>query len=126
MSEVPTTGAYFQALNDKDEKAFSACFAPDCEVHNPFGSPAYKGTPNLPRLFKELTAPWETLLVIPKSAYRSGNRVAILWMAEGKGPGGQETSFEGVNVFELAEDGRIARLEAYWDSRATMKELDED
>ena len=126
MSEVPTTGAYFQALNDKDQQTFIACFTPNCEVYNPFGSAPYRGSADLPRLFADLTAPWETLLVIPKSAYRSGSRVAILWMAEGKGTGGQETAFEGVNVFELAEDGRIARLEAYWDARATMKQLDQD
>jgi ketosteroid isomerase-like protein len=126
MSDIPSTGAYFQALNSKDQEAFVDCFTPDCEVHNPFGSPAYMGSGALPSLFKALTDPWDKLLVIPKAAYRSGKRVAVLWMAEGQGLGGQKTDFEGVNVFELADDGRIARLEAYWDSRATQKELDQD
>ncbi len=125
MSDIPATAAYFKALNERNVEGFVQCFADDCEAHNPFGQPPYKSRDATRMMLADLIAPWERLHVIPKSAYRSGNRVAVIWMAEGSAPGGHQAEFEGVTVFELNEAGKIARLEGYWDSRAALKQIGE-
>jgi steroid delta-isomerase len=123
MGDIPSTAAYFKALNERNADALTRCFAARWVAHNPFGNPPYRNRGAAHTMLADLTAPWETLQVIPKSAYRSGNRVAIMWMAEGSAPGGHHAEFEGVTVFQLNEAGKITRLEGYWDSRATMKQL---
>jgi ketosteroid isomerase-like protein len=125
MNDLPATAAYFKALNERDEAAFAGCFAENCEAYNPFGLASYQGIDGIQVMFTSLTGTWAELQTIPKSAYTSGNRVAIIWMAEGIGHSGQKAEFEGVTVFELAPSGKIHRLEAYWDSRAAMKQISE-
>lgn len=125
MAHVPATAAYFRALNERDPNAFVECFAAKCEAHNPFGERPYHDLDSVRTMFDDLVTPWERLHVIPKSAYRSGNRVAVMWMAEGIGAGGHEAEFEGVTVFELDGAGRIARLEGYWDARSAQKQREQ-
>lgn len=125
MAHIPATAAYFKALNERDPDAFADCFTDDCEIHNPFGHRPYRRRSSVGAMLSDLLKPWENLVVIPKSAYRSGNRVAVIWMAEGTGAGGYQAQFEGVTVFELDGAGRITRLEGYWDSRAAEKQRDE-
>lgn len=126
MAQVPSTAAYFKAINDRDCGAFVGCFAAGCEAHHPFGSPPYRGE-SLPSLFDDMLRAWEKLELIPKSAYRSGARVAVVWKAYAVGQGGSAaTQFDGVTVFEVNEAGKITRLESYWNTRAASKQKDEE
>lgn len=122
MKETPVTAAFFRSVNERNLTMFVKCFTDNCEVASPFGEPLVRGRASLAQVLKRRTRPWHKLQIIPKSAYRSGDRIAVMWMAEGTGHGGRKTAFEGVSVFEVDSGGKIARLEEYWDTRATLKE----
>ena len=122
MSEIPVTAVYFRLLNERNQNELAACFTDECEIHSPFGSAPYNGRGSLRNMLHDLTDPWQHLKLIPKSAYRTGDRIAVMWMAEGLGKNGAQVAFEGVSVFQIGSEGRIARLEEYWDVRAALKE----
>lgn len=124
MSKTPVTAAYFRSLNERNITMFMACFTGDCEAHSPFGAPPYQGRPRLSQWFNQRAHMWRRLRVIPKAASRNGNRIAVIWMADGTTHSGAPTSFEGVSVFEVDDRGKIARLEEYWDARAALKKTD--
>lgn len=56
----------------------------------------------------------------PTEFFQSGDRVAVLWVAEATAQSGKTANFSGINVFTIDESGLIGRLEGYWDA-ATMK-----
>jgi steroid Delta-isomerase len=124
VPDTPVTARYFRALNERNSADFTACFTDDCEIHSPFGTPAYTGREAASAMLGSRVQLWDKLKVIPKSAYRSGNRIAVMWMAEGTNANCQQPClFEGVSVFEVNDSGRITRLEEYWDTRAAMREV---
>jgi ketosteroid isomerase-like protein len=124
VTNIPATAAYFRSLNERNITMFMACFAGDCEAHSPFGEPPYKGRTNVSKMLGQRTKCWRRLRVIPKSASRSGNRIAVMWMADGTTQTGKCASFEGVSVFEVDDAGKIMRLEEYWDARAALREAE--
>jgi hypothetical protein len=124
VNNTPVTAAYFRALNERNITMFMACFTGECEAHSPFGETPYRGRANLSKMFSQRTNGWHRLRVIPKSASRSGNRIAVMWMADGTTKSGHCSCFEGVSVFEIDDMGKITRLEEYWDARSVMKQID--
>lgn len=115
MNKPPVTAAYFRALNERNITMFMNCFTTECEAHSPFGETPYRGHVMMPQMLKHHMKLWKRFHVIPKSASRSGNRIAVVWTAEGTAPCGTESTFEGVSVFEVDGAGKIARLEEFWD-----------
>jgi steroid delta-isomerase len=53
----------------------------------------------------------------------SGNGAAIKWTGTGVGRNGREVKFEGIDVIEMNEKGRIQKLWAYWQPEALMIQL---
>jgi steroid Delta-isomerase len=115
VSKPPVTAAYFRALNERNITMFMNCFTTECEAHSPFGEPPYRGHAMLPQMLKQHMKLWRRFHVIPKSASRSGNRIAVVWMAEATAQCGSQSIFDGVSVFEVDDKGKIARLEEFWD-----------
>lgn len=126
MSKPPVTAAYFRALNERNITMFMNCFTSECEVHSPFGEPPYRGRAMMSQMLKHHMKTWQRFRVVPKSASRSGNRIAVIWLAEGMAPGGSQATFEGVSVFEVDPAGKIARLEEFWDRNCVPSQQDVD
>jgi ketosteroid isomerase-like protein len=126
VTDIPVTAAYFRALNEQDREQFAACFTEQCELHSPFGSPPVQGRDQVEAGFDSLTNARRSVKIIPKSAYRSGDRIAVLWMADSVNGNGCQPCYEGVSVFEIDGTGRISRLEEYWDARAVEREIAEN
>ena len=121
MADTPVTAVYFRALNEHDAELFATCFTDQCEVHSPFGTPPVHGRDRIQAAFQGMREARHSLKIIPKSAYRSGDRIAILWIADSLN-GDCEPCYEGVSVFEIGDGGLISRLEEYWDARAIERE----
>ena len=121
MTDTPVTAVYFRALNERDREQFAACFTDQCEVHSPFGTPPVQGRQRVQSEFDAMVNTRHSVKIIPKSAYRSGDRIAVLWMADSIS-GDSQSCYEGVSVFEIDDSGRISRLEEYWDARAVERE----
>lgn len=114
---------YFEALNNIDREAYLACFSNDATVQDPYGGRAFQGQEGLNKWFNGLERTWVRFAMTPGKAHRAGNRVAVPWTAEATAKSGKEAAFDGINVFTLGEDGRIAALEGYWDAAAMMAQI---
>jgi ketosteroid isomerase-like protein len=124
LADTPVTAVYFRALNEHNRDQFAACFTEKCEVHSPFGTPPVQGRSQVQSEFDSMINVRRSVKIIPKSAYRSGDRIAVLWMADSIN-GDCQPCYEGVSVFEIDNSGRISRLEEYWDARAVEREIAE-
>jgi steroid delta-isomerase len=53
----------------------------------------------------------------------AGNGAAVKWTGRGTSTNGKEVKFEGIDVFEVAEDGKIQNVWAYWNPAEMIAQL---
>lgn len=107
--------AYFERLTAPDAEAFAALFAETAEVRDPVGSPTLVGPAGMTKFHGRLHRAWRSLRMAPVESHVRGGEAAVRWEANGTSAGGNEISFGGINTFTVDENGKIARLDAYWD-----------
>lgn len=115
--------SYFLALKNRDRAAYLACFTPDAEVHDPYGARPFLGTEGLHKFMDGFERTWASFAIIPGHSFAAGDRVAVSWQTEAASKQGKTAVFAGIDVFTLAEDGRISRLEGYWDFKAMVAQI---
>ena len=55
--------------------------------------------------------------------YANGTSAAVTWTAKGVARSGKQVGFEGVDVIDCDESGKIKTLRAFWDSAPVMAAL---
>ena len=118
-----TLKRYFQAIKELNLEAWLACFAPTFEQIDPVGGPVRTTREELTEFFTGLGGLFESVELVPEKVYAAGSETALSWTGSGVGKNGKSVAFEGIDVFVLSPDGRIASLKAYWDMAPTMAAL---
>ena len=114
---------YFAASRAMDLQAWLAAFAEDAVTHDPVGTPPVKGHHGLRQFFAGIAEVFETLGITEDQVFVSGNGAAVKWTGRGRGKNGLDVTFEGIDVIEINEQGKIQKLWGYWDLEKLMAEL---
>lgn len=114
---------YFAALNDIDREAYVACFTEDAAVLDPYGGRPLHGVDGLHKFMDGMERTWASFEMTPGELFAAGDRVAVQWSCKAEAGSGKKANFSGINVFTLSEDGRISRLEGYWDFKAMVAQI---
>lgn len=114
---------YFAALAALDEDAFVAAFAPDAVSYDPVGADPSEGEAGLRRFFSGITRTFQEMVLTPDASFHAGGQVAVKWNGRGTSHDGVRVEYEGIDVFEVDDEGRITRLWAYWDPRELFGQL---
>jgi steroid delta-isomerase len=118
-----TVAAYFAATRAMDKQAWVGTFAEDAVSHDPVGSEPMKGHAAFGAFFDGITGAFETVGLQENDVFVAGNGAAVRWTGKGTGKNGREVTFEGIDVFEINEAGKVQNLYAYWNPAAMMAEL---
>lgn len=118
-----TISDYFAALNHLDREAYVACFTDDVLLRDPYGGTTLNGAEGLHKFFKGMERTWDQFQMTPDAHFPAGDRVAVPWHASATAKSGKTTEFAGVNIFTLAEDGKIKQLDGYWDFKAMVAQI---
>ena len=114
---------YFAATRAMDIEAWLATFADNAISYDPVGGPPIEGHDSLRQFFQGIMGAFEKVGLKEDKVFISGNGAAVLWTGHGVGKNGREVSFEGIDVFEINEDGKIQKMWGYWAPAAMMAEL---
>jgi steroid delta-isomerase len=106
-----------------DMEAWIATFADNAISHDPVGGPPLDGHNSLRQFFQGIVGAFDTVGLTEDKVFISGNGAAVMWTGRGVGKNGREVTFEGIDVFEINEEGKIQTLWAYWDPSAMMAKL---
>src|SRR6266567_9263206 len=106
---------YFSALRAMDVDRWVNTFAPDAESHDPVGAPPLLGHAALRQFLTGIFALFERVGLTEDYVSVAGNSAAVKWTGRGLGRNGQNVSFEGIDVIECNQDGKIISVRAYWD-----------
>jgi steroid Delta-isomerase len=122
---MPTTckqavAEYFAAIRAMDVERWVNTFAPNAVSNDPVGTPPLRGHQALRQFLTQVNSGFETLDLTEDNIFINGNSAAVKWTGTGKGRNGKSVTFEGVDVIECNEEGKIVSVNAYWDPGPVM------
>ena len=114
---------YFAALRAMDERAWVRTFAEDAVTYDPVGAPPTHGHQKLAEFFQTITAAFKEVGLTEDEIFIAGNGAAVKWTGRGVSQAGRKVKFEGIDVFEINEAGKIQTLHAYWNPAEMVAQL---
>lgn len=118
-----TIRAYFAATRAMDQDAWVQTFAEDAINHEPVGAAPVVGHQKLGEFFASITAAFKEVGLTEEQIFISGNGAAVKWIGRGTSKKGKTVRFEGIDVFEINENGKIQTLYAYWNPAEMTAQL---
>jgi steroid delta-isomerase len=114
---------YFTAWASLDPAAYTACFAADATLHDPYGSTPRRGAQAVREFFGGVAQALEEVRIEADAVHIAGDRAAAVFHGKAIGKNQKHVEVVGVDVFEFDDAGRITTLWAYWDSAAVLAKL---
>ena len=114
---------YFLAIRAMDPEAFANCFAEDGTTHDPVGTPAITGRAGLREFFASICKNFKSVGLTEDAVFVAGNGAAVKWTGKGTSHSGKEVRFEGIDVIEINQDGKIQNVHAYWNPAEMIAQL---
>jgi steroid delta-isomerase len=114
---------YFLAIRAMDADAFANSFAEDGTTYDPVGTPGVTGRDALREFLQSICKNFKTVGLTEDHVFVAGNGAAVKWTGKGTSNNGREVRFEGIDVIELNEDGKIQTVHAYWNPAEMIAQL---
>ena len=114
---------YFAAIRAMDIPAIVNTFAEDAVSHDPVGAQPIEGHQKITEFFQSITAAFKEVGLTEDQVFVAGNGAAVKWTGSGISKQGKKVRFEGIDVFEVNEAGKIRRLYAYWNPAEMVAQL---
>jgi len=114
---------YFAAIRAMDQQAWVNTFAEDAVSYDPVGAPPIMGHQKLAEFFHTITAAFNEVGLTEDEVFVAGNGAAVRWSGRGISKRGRKVHFEGIDVFEVNEAGKIQLLHAYWNPAEMVAQL---
>jgi len=115
--------AYFAAIRAMDIPACVDAFASDAVSHDPVGAPPNVGHQKIEEFFTNIMAAFKEVGLKEDEVFIAGNGAAVRWTGRGISQHGHKVHFEGIDVIEVNEAGKIQTLHAYWNPAEMMSQL---
>jgi len=114
---------FFDSMNAGDFDSMLAVVAADAVAHEPVGAPPLEGHAAMRSFYEGLGAAFEEMTIDVDAIYSAGGSNAIRWLGRGTTKAGANIAFEGIDVHELNEDGKIQSIRAYFDIGLLMSAM---
>jgi len=118
-----TVRAYFLAIRAMDADGFANTFAEDGTTYDPVGSPGITGRTAIREFLQSICQNFKSVALSEDCIFVAGAGAAVKWTGRGTSTNGREVRFEGIDVFEVNEDGKIQTLRAYWNPAEMIAQL---
>ena len=114
---------YFLAIRAMDADAFANSFAEDGTTYDPVGTPGITGRAGLREFFASICQNFKSVGLTEDAVFIAGNGAAVKWTGKGTSNSGREVRFEGIDVIEVNEEGKIQTVHAYWNPAEMIAQL---
>lgn len=115
-----TVAEYFAAIRAMDAERCVAVFAPDAEQHDPVGTPANIGHEAIRAFFTGLFTGFKSVGLTEDQVFANGTSAAAKWTAQAVAHNGKSVTFEGIDVLDCNDEGKIVQVRAFWDPAPVM------
>lgn len=118
-----TITAYYAATRAMDVEAWVGAFAANAVAFNPVGATPTAGHHGLRELWASLSCSLDHLGLSEDCVFVADGAAAVKWSGHGVGWTGRPVVFEGIDVFEIDDHGKISTLWSYWDPAVLRSQL---
>lgn len=115
--------AYFLSIRAMDPEAIANNFAEDGTTCDPMGTPPITGRAAIREFFDSILKNFKSVALTEDSVFVAGTGAAVKWTGSGTSASGKEVKFEGIDAFEINQDGKIQSLWAYWNPAEMIAQL---
>lgn len=115
--------AYFLSIRAMDPDAFANSFAENGSTCDPMGTPPISGRAAVREFFESICKNFKSVSLNEEAVFVSGNGAAVKWTGQGTSINGKDVRFEGIDVFEIDDEGKIQSLWAYWNPAEMIAQL---
>ena len=115
--------AYFLAIRAMDPDGFANTFAEDGATCDPMGSAQIKGREGIREFLESIYKNFKSVSLTEDHIFVAGNGAAVKWTGKGTSITGREVKFEGIDVFEVNEAGKMQNVWAYWNPAEMIAQL---
>jgi steroid delta-isomerase len=115
--------AYFAAIETMNADRWLANFAEDAEAFDPADAPPHTGHDGLRQFFEAIAGGFKEVALTADDVFIVGHEAAVKWTGSGVGKNGRAVHFQGIDIFEINEDGKIQKTRAYWNPAELMGQL---
>jgi steroid delta-isomerase len=115
--------AYFAAIKAMNADAWVSTFAEDAEAYDPADAPPHEGHDGLRQFFEAIAGGFKQVELTADHVFIVGHEAAVKWTGHGTGKNGKSIHFEGIDIFEINEAGKIQKTRAYWNPAELMGQL---
>ena len=115
--------AYFLAIRAMDPDAIANTFAEDGTTCDPMGAPPISGRAGIREFFVSIFKNFKSAALTEDLVFVAGNGAAVKWTGTGTSASGKEVKFEGIDVFEINQDGKVQNIRAYWNPAEMIAQL---
>lgn len=111
---------YFAALRAMDVERWVNTFAPDAVSHDPVGAPPHTGHDALRQFLTGIASGFSSVGLTEDHVFVNGNSAAVKWTSKAVAPNGRSAVFEGVDVIDCNDEGKIMTVRAFWNPAPVM------
>ena len=115
--------AYFLAVRTMDPDAIANTFAEDGTTCDPMGTPPVSGRTAVREFFASVFKNFKSVALTEDLVFVAGNGAGVKWTGHGTSVNGKEVNFEGIDVFEVNQEGKIQNIWAYWNPEEMIAQL---
>lgn len=98
-------------------------FAPSAISNDPVGAPPMHGHQALREFLTGALSNFTSFGLTEDQVFAAGNSAAVKWTGRGVGKNGANIHFEGVDVIDCNDEGKIVMVRAFWDPAAAFAPL---
>ncbi len=111
---------YFAAVRAGDVERWVNTFAPDGVSHDPVGTPPMEGHAALRNFLTHIGASFLSVSLTEDAVFANSNSAAVKWTGKATAHSGKSVDFQGVDVIDCNEEGKIILVRAFWDAAPIM------
>ncbi|MEI9980638.1 MAG: nuclear transport factor 2 family protein [Edaphobacter sp.] len=115
-----TVAEYFAAIRAMDVERWVNIFDANAVSHDPVGTPPLRGHEALRQFLTHIKSAFETIDLTEDNVFINGNSAAVKLTGRGIGRNGKPVIFEGIDIIECNDEGKIVSVHAYWDPAPVM------
>jgi steroid Delta-isomerase len=115
--------AYLAATGAMDANAVAEAFASDGVSNDPVGTAPHKGRNAIRQFMQGILSEAERVTSTPDQIFVAGDSAAFKWTVQLTTKRGRSVTFDGIDVIQVNDDGKIQTLNAYWDPAPVLAAL---
>ena len=115
--------AYVAATGAMDANAVADAFAPDGVSNDPVGMPPHEGRTAIRQFMEGMVTEAQSVTTTPDQIFIAGDSAAFKWTVQLRTKHGRSVRFEGIDVIQVNDAGKIQSLHAYWDPAPVLAVL---